>query len=366
MNNGKISVQQMAILVLLVVIGDSILIAPSLVAHFAKEDAWISGLLGVVLGTLLAGLIYFLSRLHPHATLVQFNRTLLGKWMGGIMSSLFLLYFLLNAAAMTREIGDFITTQIMPETPLRAIHLLLVILLMWALYSGIETIARTAELLFPWFVIFFVVLLICLAPKIEIDRLLPIMGHGFMPILQGSIYVIVFPYAELTVFLMLFPLVTRNKHTNRDFILATALGGIAITAVILICILVLGPYITAHQTYPTYALAKKISIGGFLERVEAFLAIIWIISIFFKTILYAYAFLTGFSQLFHLRNERILLMPSAFLFFGLAYAISPNIIYYDYFLTNYWPLWDFTYALVIPLVLMIVHLFRRKKRAHSV
>lgn len=354
----------MAILVFFVVIGDSILIDPSIVTQFANEDSWISGLLGVVLGIMIAGLIYSLSRLYPQATLVQFNRTLLGKWIGGIVTSLFLLYFLLNTAAMTREIGDFITTQMMPETPLRAIHLLLVFLLIWALSIGIEPIARSAELMFPWFVIFFVALLLCLTPKIEINRLLPVMGHGLLPILHGSIYLVVYPFAELIVFWMLFPLVTENKNKSRDFIIAASLGGLALFAVILVCLLVLGPYITAHQTYPTYAVAKKISIGGFLERVEAFLAIIWIMSIFFKTILYAYAFLSGISQLFQLRNERILLMPSAFLFFGLAYAISPNIIYYDYILTKYWPLWDLTYALVVPFLLMIVYLFRRKKKAH--
>ncbi|MDQ0493800.1 hypothetical protein QOZ95_001962 [Paenibacillus brasilensis] len=40
--------------------------------------------------------------------------------------------------------------------------------------------------------------------------------------------------------------------------------------------LVLGPDITARNIYPGYALAKKISIGHFLQRIEAIMATMWL------------------------------------------------------------------------------------------
>ncbi|QMV43121.1 GerAB/ArcD/ProY family transporter [Cohnella cholangitidis] len=361
MANGKISVQQLAILVILVVIGDSILIAPSLVTVFAKEDAWISGVIGVMIGVLIAGLLYAVSRMYPQSTLIEFNRTLLGRWLGGAVSSLIIFYFLISTCGLLREVGDFITTQMMPETPIRAIHLLLILLLVWALRSGIVTISLSAELLFPWFIVFLMALLLCLLPQVKMDRLQPMLGHGWLPVFHGSVYVIVFPYAEMIIFLMLFPLVDRKAHTGRDYFLAAAIGGLVLISVIIVCILVLGSYITAHQVYPTYALAKKISIGRFFERVEAFLALIWIISTFFKTILYGYGFVRGFSQLFGVRDDRTLIMPAGFLFFGIAYAITPNVVYYNDLLKRMFPLWDFANALLLPLLLIAVHLIRKKR-----
>ncbi|WP_239615993.1 GerAB/ArcD/ProY family transporter [Cohnella mopanensis] len=362
MDNEKISVRQIGVLVILAVIGDSILVSPALIAQSAKQDAWISGLFGVFVGMLIAGLIYYVSRLFPNFTLMEFNRKILGKWAGGVVSLLFLCYFLMNTAAMSREISDFITTQMMPETPIWAIHLILVLLLLWGIRGGIETIARSAEMLFPCFFLFLICLLLFLTPQIKLEQIFPILPHGFKPILKGSIYTIAYPYADLIVFLMVLPSVIRKKHANRDYALAAFIGGIVLVAVILICTLVLGSYITAHQRYPTYALAKKISIGNFLERVEAFLTFIWIMSIFIKTILYGFAFVKGMSQLFNTKDEKFLLLPSGFIIFGLAYAISPDIVYYQNVLIKYWPFWDLTYALLFPLLCIIVYHVRIRFR----
>ncbi|WP_255654344.1 GerAB/ArcD/ProY family transporter [Cohnella sp. REN36] len=68
---------------------------------------------------------------------------------------------------------------------------------------------------------------------------------------------------------MLWPVVRPSRKLARDFLLAVAIGGFVLLLVVLISITVLGPFLTAHQIYPSYALAKKISVGHFLERVEA-------------------------------------------------------------------------------------------------
>jgi len=171
---------------------------------------------------------------------------------------------------------------------------------------------------------------------------------------------ILYPYAETISLLMLLPYVANAKHARKDLLLGAVLGGIVIFAVVFVCVLVLGPYITGLQAYPTYALAKKINIGNFLERVEAILAFLWVISLFFKIILYGFAFVAGLSRLFRLRDEKLLVMPSAFLFFGMAYVVVPNAVYFsDTLARKYWPYYDVTVAIAIPLLLLAVHAVRK-------
>lgn len=53
LENGKISIRQFTILVILFTVGGSILIVPSGLASEAKQDGWIAGLLALGIGLLI-------------------------------------------------------------------------------------------------------------------------------------------------------------------------------------------------------------------------------------------------------------------------------------------------------------------------
>jgi len=363
LEKGKINVLQMGVLVFFFVVGDMILVLPSAAAVASMQDSWICGIVGIPIGVSLAAMLFALYRSFPDKNIIQLNRMLLGKWFGGAVSLLILLYFILNGASIVREVGDFVTTVMMPETPINAVNLLLVLITIWSIRSGIEPIARTGEILLPWFLGFFLLLVVCLMPQIHIEKMMPIMGKGLPPVIHGLLYTVSFPYAQMNVFLMILPYVKVRKHMRRDFLLSAALGGIVVTAVILLAILVLGPYLTSHEVYPAYGLAKKINIGDFLERLEAVLAVIWIVSTFMKCVLYGYAFTLGSAQLFSLREYQALNLPAGLMLLGLAYIISPNIMYYTDVLLKYWPFMDLTFGIAIPLLLLLVGLRKRRGNA---
>ncbi|MBB6675392.1 GerAB/ArcD/ProY family transporter [Cohnella nanjingensis] len=361
MSEEKLTMKQLGALTIFALIGDSIIILPSSVAGISRQDAWLSMLLVLLFGPAGCWLMLRLRRLNPSADLIQLLRAGFGRWAGGAVGLAFLYFLVLNTAAVTRELGDLLATQIMPETPIRATHLLFILVLVWGVRCGLPTIARAGEVLFPWFVLFMTALIVLLIPRIEVDRIRPIAAEGFPTILHGSIVAVVYPFAELIVFAMLWPAIRPAKKLARDFMLASLIGGIVMFLVVFISVLVLGPYLTAHQVYPTYALAKKISIGHFLERVEALLAISWMISLFFKGILYFYASLSGIARLFGLRESRALATPLATVVYGLAFAMAPNLVYFNDVGIHFWPYWDITFAYAIPLALLAALAIRGKK-----
>ncbi|MCQ6559508.1 GerAB/ArcD/ProY family transporter [Paenibacillus mendelii] len=359
LDNVKISIQQMAVLVIFLTIGDSVLVLPSVIAATSKQDAWISGIIGIAAGMLIAYIILSQYRLNPRASQIELNLKVLGKWIGWPVSLLFLLYYLLMTTAIIREVGNFMTTQMMPETPIWSIHALLLLILVSSVRSGLEPIARTGEIFLPMFILFFAALIILNLPEVKLIHLKPYLGEGIIPPIQGSIYLAAFSFSELIALAMVLPSVRPGKHLSRDFLLAALFGGFSILAVIFGTILVLGQYITAHQYYPAYALAKKINIGQFLERVEAMFAVIWIISTYFKCTIYFYALNAGTTQLFKLRDNRALTLPLGIVLFGTAYAISPSEIYYSDAIKKYWPFMDLTFSMVFPLALIAVYSLRK-------
>ncbi|WP_158289429.1 GerAB/ArcD/ProY family transporter [Paenibacillus flagellatus] len=357
-DNGRISVKQLAALVLFFVIGDNLLVYPSIAASVSKQDAWLSGLLGIMLGLGAAWFLFRFGRLKPDSTLVGFARDVLGRWAGGAVVVLYLCYFLINASVILREIGDFTTTQFFPNTPIQVIHLMVVFILVWGFKSGLETIARTGEVFFPIFALLLTSLFVFLMPQVEFSRVQPIMGQGLPNIVRGSMYLFTYSFCEMCLFLMILPSVVRNRHAARDFVLASSIGGIAVFAIATLSILVLGADLSAHYRYTSYVLAQKISIGHFVERVEPILAINWIISTYFKSMLNGYAFLIGISELLGLRDVRALAVPFGVLLFGLAYIVSPNVVFFSS-MFPYWIEMDMLFGLFIPGVLFAVHVMKK-------
>ncbi|MEF2968320.1 GerAB/ArcD/ProY family transporter [Paenibacillus sp. M1] len=118
---AKISTRQLAILATFSTVGDSILVLPAIVAGEAKKDAWISTILGLMVGLLVILLFVYVGKFNPKLGLVELNERILGRWVGTVISSLFLGYALLSMGAHLRELGDFTVTQVMPDTPIEAV-----------------------------------------------------------------------------------------------------------------------------------------------------------------------------------------------------------------------------------------------------
>lgn len=356
----KISIHQFTVLVILITIGDAILVLPAIVAKHANQDAWLSTIIALAFGLLIIYLFTAVGSLYPKLTLVEYNHKILGKWIGSIVSLFFLVYLFLSIAAHIREFGDFITTQILIETPIQVIHILFIIIIILGVRGGLETIARTGELFFPVVFFFLLVLLIFLLPDMDLDWVRPILSEGIKPLLKGTLVATAFPFMELIVFLMILPSVNKQEKIKKSFFIGATIGGIVLILVVLLCILVLGEAATIRNIYPTFTLARVIQIGNYIQRIEAVIAIIWTITVYLKIALYAYALHVGLVQLFKLDGYRILTYPIGMILFASAILISPNISYFNKVIGNYWPFYDLTVAILLPLILISVFAIRKK------
>ncbi|MCF6094968.1 spore germination protein [Microaerobacter geothermalis] len=358
LENGKIGVSQFKILTLIFTIGSSILVAPSGLAEQAKQDAWIAAIIGLGIGLLFVWLYIKLGTIYPELTLIEYNEMILGKWLGKTVSLLFISYFFILASLLLREIGDFLTTQIMPETPIQAIQIIFAMIVMMGARLGLETITRSAEILFPWVIGLFLLLTFFVSPQLEFLKIQPVLEGGFKPILKAAFPFLGLPFLELVVFLMIFPYVDNIKKAGKAFLIGTSLGAVVIVTVVMMSILVLGVDITARHYYPSYALAKKINIGDFLQRVEAIMAALWFITIYFKLTICFYASVLGLSQVLKLKVYRPLILPSGMILVMLSLVASPNIIYFQTFVSKIWTPYSLTYGLFLPILLLIIGKWR--------
>ncbi|MBT2288458.1 endospore germination permease [Paenibacillus albidus] len=361
LENDRLSTSQMITLGLFTLIGDMALIYPSVMTAGAHEDAWIAGLISLPLGLAIVKLMISTANIDSTKTIIELSLQVLGKWVGGAVGLSYLFFFLIAASTYIREIEDFMGTQIYEGTPSGVIGFMAVVLLVYGVRLGLETLGRAAQIFFPFFAVFLICLIVLLFPDVRMERLYPMLNTPFPDMLHTIMYGVFYPFGELCVFFMVYPYAQKQSNTNRDIFIFLLIGGIGLNLILFLSLTVLGVYFSEHNFYAAYILAQRINIGNFLQRIEAFMATAWIISTYFKTALYFYALVLGTAQLLKLKSYRSLIFPAAFMIYGLSHLISKDIIFYVKEIPAYWVDWNFTYAFVFPLLLLIVYHIRKRK-----
>ncbi|MBS4210002.1 endospore germination permease [Bacillus sp. FJAT-50079] len=359
LNKQYISIRQLTILILLFSVGDALLVLPTTLAFIAKQDAWLSVIISFAFGILIIFLYVTIGNLNPTLSLVEWNMRIFGKWLGAAVSLLFLGYLFISAATNLRELGNFITMNLLIETPIQVIQILFIGIIIMGIRLGIETIARTAEILFPWFMVFFLILLFASLPGIDFGKILPVYENGVRPIMSGAFRTTSYIFVELIVFLMIFPHLKKSLKIKRSLLIGSLLGAIILLLIVLLCLLIQGHVLTARQVYPTYELAQKISIGHFFQRIEGVLTLLWLITIYFKIIIFLYGVHRGLAELCKIKDYRFLSFPLGMLLIACAFVISPNESYLEDFIDRYWILFDSTYGIFLPVLLLSVYGVRK-------
>ncbi|MBE1555981.1 GerAB/ArcD/ProY family transporter [Sporosarcina limicola] len=361
METIKISVRQFTILVILFSVGSSMLIIPGIIAKEAKQDAWIAAILGVGVALLLVKLYNVVGSIEPNMTLIEIIEKVLGKWVGKIVTIAFLFFTLVTSGEFLYFVGNFMSTEIMPETPILAFNILFAIVVIIGVRYGLETFARSAEIIFPWFIVLFVLFIILISPNVEIQNIQPVLEIKTKPMLHSVLlFISVFSLSPI-VLLMIFPIAVNDaQQAQKAFFKGTFIAGIILVIIITLTIVVLGTEATAHLMYPSYALAKRIEIGNFLQRIEVIMASMWIITIFFKLIIYFYASVVGFAQLVNIKDYRPLTLPLGMIIVVLSIIVHPNIVESIQYNNGSWIPFGATFGLLLPLVLLIVAKVRKR------
>jgi len=360
----NISARQFMIFVVFFTMGSAILIVPSSLALYAKQDAWLAAILGVGTGFLLVWLYASIGKT-SQATLVELNEKLLGKWFGKAVTLLFIVPIFIGAVGVLFHVGNFMTTQMMPDTPIQFFQGVFTVIVVMGVRLGLEVFARAAEILFPWFLLLFFVLAIFVSPHIKIEYLQPVLEDGFKPTFSAAMYFLSIVALPLIVLLIIFPSrINRLKDGRKSFFIGYMIGGLIMIVIVTISILVLGPDLTTLNQYPSFAVTKKISVGHFFERVEAIMAFIWLISLFFKLTLYLYATVVAVSYIFNLTDYRPLVLPLGMILVPLSLIQYPNSVYEQTSNIEFWVPFMITAGLFYPLLLLILSKLKGRSRSY--
>lgn len=298
---------------------------PVVTSGEARQDAWAAALLAAVGAALITFVIGGLAPKFEDQTVIQYAQELLGSFLGKAVSLIYLVVFLFMAAVDVRIYGEVLVTGFIPETPLLFVISTMVIASAYAVYEGIEVIARSAEFIFPLFLGMLFVTLLAAIPSMDIGRLQPVLARGTKPVLIGSITPI-----SMVLQMMTLPfLLPRTRQPQRG--VKTAIWSVVLAALLLmvsaiVTIGVLGSDLAERSVFPFFVLARTIRLTDFLERLEALVVFPWGFGLFIGVAVYLYCGAKGLTQVFGLKDYRPLIPPMAIIWIAMALHLSSDMV----------------------------------------
>ncbi|MCT4508897.1 MAG: endospore germination permease [Tepidibacter sp.] len=348
MNRKVVSDKQAIYLISILLIGSSSIMVMGIQA---KKDAWLSILLGMLLAFPIT-LIY--ARLHsifPKNNLFDIAEICFGKFIGKIICLLYVWFTLHNASLILENIGSFINTVSLDETPILVPKIFMTILCVIIVKQGIVIISDWVEFFFPVIIFLLGVLFILLVPKMDINNILPILNNGLKPILGGAISVFSFPFAETYVFTMIFYNMENKKSPYKVYLYGLLMGGFIMCSIALTNLLLLGEYIVSLSYYPTYLAAERINFFNTIQRIEVLIAIVLILGAFAKISIFLFASCKGLAKVFNLTNYKFIVFPMGLMIIVATYFQNHNTMEIFEFANNIWPFYSSIFEVILPVTI---------------
>lgn len=340
-------------------IGSAALLTPG---GLAEHEAWLAVLISIGPSVGLALLYAWLAQRFPRQTMVEMARTVYGPIIGTIVAGLYVIYVFHLGSLIVTNYGDFFVTMVFTKTPEWAILVVFTALAAYAVWSGIEPLARTAALLVgPVLAVILLNSVVIAVNHIEVKNLLPLFETPLPKLLWAAWTALAFPFAEIVVFLMITPSLHRPREGRRWIVSSVIAIGLLFVMLTARNAASLGRSLTTFP-YASFAALRMVNIGDFLTRFEVSIAGVFIITGFCKLSVLYYGSTVGFAQLLGLKDRRSLIVPLGVLLVLLGIHNFGSLVENADFATMIYPIWGGIFQIIIPVTTAIVAKVRHLPR----
>ncbi len=238
----------------------------SLLSKLLNKDAWIS----CILGTLLGGIILLLFQKGKE----KINSVKeIHNWIKYPFLILFILFNIFIYSQIVFIFQTFASSFFLIKSPVFFIALPIPFIIFRICQNGFSTISKVAEVLLPISIFLFLFGIIGLVQNFKIDYFTPVFTSNITDIFSGALFFAF--YSTAPYFLLLNAPIQKNKFVIKYFI-----SCITILILCFFIIGILGPNLMQIYRYPEYMTMKKIRIFNFIEKVENIVSITWLFDSF--------------------------------------------------------------------------------------
>ncbi|RCW51816.1 GerAB/ArcD/ProY family transporter [Paenibacillus prosopidis] len=360
-----ISTTQMATLYFAYITGSALIVIPGPLVTMSLNAAWLSILISLGIGIVLLNIMFYLHRRNPGLTFIGYSSKTIGRWPTVILACFMLTMALHMASGIIIDVSGFMTSMMLPETPDYVFMGMLYLLAAFFLRGGIESIARMFSVLVVIVMIFWALVLVLLIPQYHPEFLRPVFPEGIKPMLLGTYLTFGFPYGEVVLFAMVLPFARakQSKPLKKAMVWAMVINGAVLIISTLCTIMELGP-MASEKRFSVFVLAQMVEVGDIIERIEAVVGMAMLAGSLMKATITLYIIQLILTELFGLRNDRLLTNPLCVTALLLSLTLPATLHEWEEMVLVVHPIWVAA-VYVLPLLIVAAVAFFKDLLADS-
>ena len=241
-----------------------------LIFQTAGKDAWISILLGTLLGIIV---LYIYNKIKQNLNNNTLEETLKKYNLGKIYNLILIIFYLYLMFIVLMLLPLFVNSFYLTTTPKLFVNIPFLILAIYISFKGKDTLKNLSNLLCIFSLIIIMFFAISLTSYIDLSNLTPILSNGNKSIIECALI-----YASITSIPQIITLNYSNgfKDTIKDYLLAS----LTIFAIIFFTVIAMGEPLLKIYSFPEYTVLRQIKILNFIENIENISAFIWYFDLF--------------------------------------------------------------------------------------
>lgn len=361
---GKLKLYQIIAILYFICHGSLCGVASNLMIVLSHEDCWMVPIISCILGIVPFLISIIIMDKHPNKNIFEIIEYQFGKIIGKIMNIILILFICSYVIIFYWDFTNFISSQYLYNTPQTFIAILFIVPIIYLLSKGIEVVLRSSTIIFILSFTFFSVSALALFPQIQFQNIYPILADGItgpFKSVMGAIAYLILPTFLITC-------IPKDSYQNtkkfkKRMIISYLLIQFTIELILFGIIAIFGVELSLLYQYPEFQILRRVTIGGFIERVESTLSIHWILDLFMLITFSCYFIKTGFNKVFNIKKNWIdKYILNGFLIFLilLSLKVFPNNTAANLFFIKTYPIFCFLFLLGIPVLIYIVSKIRKK------
>ncbi|MFD2610883.1 GerAB/ArcD/ProY family transporter [Paenibacillus gansuensis] len=231
--------------------------------QLAGQDAWISVILCGIIFHIVIWMIYRILN-HNETDLIHIHTQFFGKWAGGGLNFIFIVYLLLIATFQIRLFIEIIQVWLFPELETWPLALALLLLVYYIVAGGFRVIVGIC--MFSMLRYLLLTALFFPAAFYHFSNLSPIMDHSLNDVVQAG-KALTFPYAGVEMLFFCYTFIKTPKKSQKWAHLANFVTTVSYLLLIFFSLLLFKPEQLAKEIWPHLTKYKFIHFP-FIERFE--------------------------------------------------------------------------------------------------
>lgn len=316
-SNAKLGTLEAMSIILIVPLAQLLVTMPKIIL----QDQGSSSIINIIYITLIALFLTFIITLlyknFKGMDILDISNYLFGKPFQFIVGLIYILYLIFVSSLTFRNIAENLKTIYFNNTPIPYILLFLSLGIGFISKYNFKSIVKCNLIILIIAVIAIVSLSIFSINDFVPERIYPILGNGINNIfISGASNIFIFINIGFLFFIM--PLLRDYSKFNKISYLSILISGIFILLTIGSLLLMFPLNISSNSNSPLYLQSRQITLGKFIQRVDAFYVLIWIITILsYISIVIGFVNLI-FKKIANLENKSTVSYCFILLLFGLS------------------------------------------------